>query len=182
MSVLVKTDSEVSSLSQSSPARSPRRPVYYVQSPSRDSHDGEKTTNSFNSSPVLSPILLWALLLTLTPTLLLALTPVSPPPLASLVPSSLVHARTTTTTRKGRVGSRGRISLIPLKKKAFWTMRMETNISSAVVFTVLLLLSASWCFSLPFLWFCGVQVVLKNPPSLWRYIFVVYMYDLNLSI
>lgn len=54
MSVLVKTDSEVSSLSQSSPARSPRRPVYYVQSPSRDSHDGEKTTNSFNSSPVLS--------------------------------------------------------------------------------------------------------------------------------
>ncbi|XP_050291742.1 uncharacterized protein LOC126732779 [Quercus robur] len=56
MSVLVKTDSEVSSLSQSSPARSPRRPVYYVQSPSRDSHDGEKTTNSFNSSPVLSPM------------------------------------------------------------------------------------------------------------------------------
>lgn len=56
MSVLAKTDSEVSSLSQSSPARSPRRAVYYVQSPSRDSHDGEKTTNSFNSSPVLSPM------------------------------------------------------------------------------------------------------------------------------
>ena len=56
MSVLVKTDSEVSSLTQSSPARSPRRPVYYVQSPSRDSHDGEKTTNSFNSSPVRSPM------------------------------------------------------------------------------------------------------------------------------
>ncbi|XP_059459134.1 uncharacterized protein LOC132188641 [Corylus avellana] len=56
MSMLAKTDSEVSSLSQSSPGRSPRRPVYYVQSPSRDSHDGEKTTNSFQSSPVLSPM------------------------------------------------------------------------------------------------------------------------------
>ncbi|KAK8517528.1 hypothetical protein V6N13_127699 [Hibiscus sabdariffa] len=53
---LSKTDSEVSSLSQSSPARSPRRQMYYVQSPSRDSHDGEKTTNSFNSTPVLSPM------------------------------------------------------------------------------------------------------------------------------
>ncbi|WCJ31154.1 Late embryogenesis abundant (LEA) hydroxyproline-rich glycoprotein family [Euphorbia peplus] len=55
---LSKTDSEVSSQSQSSPARSspPRRPVYYVQSPSRDSHDGEKTTNSFHSTPVISPM------------------------------------------------------------------------------------------------------------------------------
>lgn len=51
-----KTDSEVTSLSASSPTRSPRRPVYYVQSPSRDSHDGEKTTNSFHSTPVLSPM------------------------------------------------------------------------------------------------------------------------------
>ena len=50
-----KTDSEVTSLTASSPTRSPRRPVYYVQSPSRDSHDGEKTTNSFHSTPVLSP-------------------------------------------------------------------------------------------------------------------------------
>ncbi|KAL8166015.1 hypothetical protein V2J09_007514 [Rumex salicifolius] len=51
------TDSEATSLSASSPARSPPRrgPVYYVQSPSRDSHDGEKTTASFHSSPVLSP-------------------------------------------------------------------------------------------------------------------------------
>ncbi|MED6149334.1 hypothetical protein PIB30_061363 [Stylosanthes scabra] len=56
-SLLAKTDSEVSSLSQSSPARSPRRAVYYVQSPSRDSsHDGEKTTNSFQSSPLQSPL------------------------------------------------------------------------------------------------------------------------------
>lgn len=54
---LSKTDSEVSSLTQSSPTSSSptRRPVYYVQSPSRDSHDGEKTTNSFHSTPILSP-------------------------------------------------------------------------------------------------------------------------------
>lgn len=54
---LSKTDSEVSSLTPSSPTRSsPRLPVYYVQSPSRDSHDGGKTTNSFQSSPAaLSP-------------------------------------------------------------------------------------------------------------------------------
>ncbi|XP_050206610.1 uncharacterized protein LOC126656153 [Mercurialis annua] len=55
---LSKTDSEVSSQTPSSPARSspPRRPVYYVQSPSRDSHDGEKTTNSFHSTPIISPM------------------------------------------------------------------------------------------------------------------------------
>ncbi|KAF9602791.1 hypothetical protein IFM89_031560 [Coptis chinensis] len=51
-----KTDSEVTSLAPSSPTRSPRRQVYYVQSPSRDSHDGEKTTTSFHSTPVLSPM------------------------------------------------------------------------------------------------------------------------------
>ncbi|XP_072973328.1 uncharacterized protein [Typha angustifolia] len=51
-----KTDSEVTSLAPSSPTRSPRRPVYYVQSPSRDSHDGEKTATSFHSTPVLSPV------------------------------------------------------------------------------------------------------------------------------
>ncbi|KAL9238001.1 hypothetical protein vseg_012483 [Gypsophila vaccaria] len=52
-----KTDSEVTSLAASSPTRSPpRRPVYYVQSPSRDSHDGEKTATSFHSTPVLSPM------------------------------------------------------------------------------------------------------------------------------
>ncbi|PIN25227.1 hypothetical protein CDL12_02033 [Handroanthus impetiginosus] len=47
-----KTDSEVTSLAPSSPNRA----VYYVQSPSRDSHDGEKTTNSFHSTPILSPM------------------------------------------------------------------------------------------------------------------------------
>ncbi|XP_047319045.1 uncharacterized protein LOC124922354 [Impatiens glandulifera] len=57
MSMHAKTDSEVTSLAASSPTRSPpRRPVYYVQSPSRDSHDGEKTTNSFHSTPIISPM------------------------------------------------------------------------------------------------------------------------------
>ncbi|XWS14718.1 hypothetical protein CRYUN_Cryun35bG0032800 [Craigia yunnanensis] len=51
-----KTDSEVTSLAPSSPTRSPRRPVYYVQSPSRDSHDGEKNRTSFHSTPMLSPM------------------------------------------------------------------------------------------------------------------------------
>ena len=59
-----KTDSDVTSFPGSSPTRSPPRragsahgAVYYVQSPSRDStsHDGEKTTNSFHSTPLLSP-------------------------------------------------------------------------------------------------------------------------------
>ncbi|CAN6269862.1 unnamed protein product [Urochloa humidicola] len=53
-----KTDSEVTSLAPSSPPRSPprSRPVYYVQSPSRDSHDGEKTATSVHSTPALSPM------------------------------------------------------------------------------------------------------------------------------
>ncbi|CAL1398920.1 unnamed protein product [Linum trigynum] len=51
-----KTDYEVTSLAPSSPTRSPRRPAYFVQSPSRDSHDGEKTTTSCHSTPVLSPV------------------------------------------------------------------------------------------------------------------------------
>ncbi|GAV78435.1 LEA_2 domain-containing protein [Cephalotus follicularis] len=56
-----KSDSDVTSLSSSSP-RSPKRAVYYVQSPSRDSHDEDKSTStmqaptpsSFNS-PMESP-------------------------------------------------------------------------------------------------------------------------------
>ncbi|KAG8377593.1 hypothetical protein BUALT_Bualt08G0049200 [Buddleja alternifolia] len=47
-----KTDSDATSLAPSSPDHN-RRPAYYVQSPSRDSHDGEKTTTSFHSTPVL---------------------------------------------------------------------------------------------------------------------------------
>eukprot|EP00249_Psilotum_nudum_P005896 c19308_g1_i1 orf=708-1658(+) len=50
-----KSDSEVTSLAPSSPPRSPRRPVYFVQSPSRDSHDGDSKI-SFQSTPLLSPI------------------------------------------------------------------------------------------------------------------------------
>ncbi|KAJ9567055.1 hypothetical protein OSB04_003021 [Centaurea solstitialis] len=51
-----KTDSDATSLTASSPTRSPpRRPVYYVQSPSHD--DGEKNVNaamtSLNSTPAL---------------------------------------------------------------------------------------------------------------------------------
>ncbi|CAN8320818.1 unnamed protein product [Cochlearia groenlandica] len=51
-----KTDSDATSLAATSPTRSPPRPVYYVQSPSRDSHDGEKTATSFHSTPILSPM------------------------------------------------------------------------------------------------------------------------------
>uniref|UniRef100_A0ACD5YBV5 Uncharacterized protein n=1 Tax=Avena sativa TaxID=4498 RepID=A0ACD5YBV5_AVESA len=71
-----KTDSEVTSLAPSSPPRSPRTnnpvpnsssgggggvmrgTVYYVQSPSRDSHDGgdTKTATSVHSTPALSPM------------------------------------------------------------------------------------------------------------------------------
>ncbi|KAI0524353.1 hypothetical protein KFK09_003720 [Dendrobium nobile] len=47
----VKSDSDVTSLAPSSPSWSPKRPVYYVQSPSRDSHDGDKST-SMQATPV----------------------------------------------------------------------------------------------------------------------------------
>ncbi|KAJ0989261.1 hypothetical protein J5N97_007617 [Dioscorea zingiberensis] len=46
-----KSDSDVTSLAASSPPRSPKRPVYYVQSPSRDSHDGDKSS-SMHATPV----------------------------------------------------------------------------------------------------------------------------------
>lgn len=45
-----KSDSDVTSFDQSSPRSPPKRSVYYVQSPSRDSHDGD------NNSPVDSPL------------------------------------------------------------------------------------------------------------------------------
>ncbi|CAK9175545.1 unnamed protein product [Ilex paraguariensis] len=47
----VKSDSDVTSIDASSPPRSPRRPLYYVQSPSQ--HDLEKM--SYGSSPFGSP-------------------------------------------------------------------------------------------------------------------------------
>ncbi|GER50212.1 late embryogenesis abundant protein [Striga asiatica] len=49
----VKTDSEVTSIDASTPPRSPRRPLYYVQSPSHSHNDLEKM--SYGSSPFGSP-------------------------------------------------------------------------------------------------------------------------------
>ncbi|KAJ0458873.1 putative Late embryogenesis abundant protein [Helianthus annuus] len=40
-----KSESDVTSLAPSSPSRSPKRPVYFVQSPSRDSQDGDKSSS-----------------------------------------------------------------------------------------------------------------------------------------
>ncbi|GFZ11791.1 late embryogenesis abundant protein, group 2 [Actinidia rufa] len=52
-----KSESDITSLDPSSPSRSPKR-LYYVQSPSRDSHDGDKSsmqpTPNYNS-PMESP-------------------------------------------------------------------------------------------------------------------------------
>ncbi|GMY36032.1 Late embryogenesis abundant [Fagus crenata] len=52
-----KSDSDVTSLDPSSP-RSPKRPVYYVQSPPHDSHDGDKSSmqpTPVSNSPMESP-------------------------------------------------------------------------------------------------------------------------------
>ncbi|KAF5748580.1 hypothetical protein HS088_TW04G00538 [Tripterygium wilfordii] len=53
-----KSESDVTSLDLSSP-RSPKRPVYYVQSPSRDSHDEDKSSSvqatPISNSPMDSP-------------------------------------------------------------------------------------------------------------------------------
>ncbi|OWM78159.1 uncharacterized protein LOC116200970 [Punica granatum] len=46
-----KSESDITSLAPSSPSRSPKRPVYYVQSPSRDSHDGDKSS-SIQATPI----------------------------------------------------------------------------------------------------------------------------------
>ncbi|XP_058074340.1 NDR1/HIN1-like protein 6 [Magnolia sinica] len=45
-----KSESDITSLAPSSP-RSPKQPVYYVQSPSRDSHDGDKSS-SMHATPI----------------------------------------------------------------------------------------------------------------------------------
>ncbi|RDX73263.1 hypothetical protein CR513_47151 [Mucuna pruriens] len=54
-----KSESDITSLAASSPSRSPKRPVYYVQSPSRDSHDGDKSSSMqatpISNSPMESP-------------------------------------------------------------------------------------------------------------------------------
>ncbi|KAK4773500.1 hypothetical protein SAY87_028519 [Trapa incisa] len=46
-----KSESDITSLAPSSPSRSPKRHVYYVQSPSRDSHDGDKSS-SMQATPI----------------------------------------------------------------------------------------------------------------------------------
>ncbi|KAA0059303.1 uncharacterized protein E5676_scaffold347G002240 [Cucumis melo var. makuwa] len=58
--ISTKSESDVTSLAPSSPSRSPKRPTYYVQSPSRCSNDGDKsssmhTTPIYNNSPIESP-------------------------------------------------------------------------------------------------------------------------------
>ncbi|KAF6176368.1 hypothetical protein GIB67_011157 [Kingdonia uniflora] len=47
-----KSDSDMTSLAPSSPSRSPKRAVYFVQSPSRDSQDGDKSSMSMHATPV----------------------------------------------------------------------------------------------------------------------------------
>ncbi|XP_027185745.1 uncharacterized protein LOC113783729 [Coffea eugenioides] len=52
----VKSDSEVTSIDQAStPPRSPRRPLYYVQSPSHSHHHNDVDKMSYGSSPFASP-------------------------------------------------------------------------------------------------------------------------------
>ncbi|KAK9666146.1 hypothetical protein RND81_14G164000 [Saponaria officinalis] len=46
-----KSESDITSLAPSSPSRSPKRPIYFVQSPSRDSHDEDKST-SLHATPM----------------------------------------------------------------------------------------------------------------------------------
>ncbi|XP_028789312.1 uncharacterized protein LOC114745316 [Neltuma alba] len=59
MMLSAKSESDTTSLAPSSPSRSPKRPVYYVQSPSRDSHDGYKSSSMqatpISNSPMESP-------------------------------------------------------------------------------------------------------------------------------
>lgn len=54
-----KSESDVTSLAPSSPSGSPKRALYYVQSPSRDSQDGDKSSSMqatpISNSPMESP-------------------------------------------------------------------------------------------------------------------------------
>ncbi|XP_062228131.1 uncharacterized protein LOC133926296 [Phragmites australis] len=47
-----KSESDVTSLAASSPPRSPKRANYYVQSPSRESHEGGYKSSSMQATPV----------------------------------------------------------------------------------------------------------------------------------
>lgn len=60
MMLSAKSESDITSLAPSSPSRSPKGNVYYVQSPSRDSNDGDKSSSMqatpiYNNSPMESP-------------------------------------------------------------------------------------------------------------------------------
>ncbi|KDP29417.1 hypothetical protein JCGZ_18338 [Jatropha curcas] len=50
-----KSESDFTSLAPSSTSRSPKHPVYYMQSPSKDSHDRDKSS-SIQPSPMESPL------------------------------------------------------------------------------------------------------------------------------
>ncbi|KAF3783754.1 hypothetical protein EJ110_NYTH31445 [Nymphaea thermarum] len=83
------TDSEETSFGESSPSRSPQQPVYYVESPSGDSHYGEKT--SMSSTTVLSPM--------------------ESPGRTSTAYRSSSGCRSPTSGRRSSTGSRMRVSL-----------------------------------------------------------------------
>ncbi|CAA0839069.1 Unknown protein [Striga hermonthica] len=51
-----KSEFDITSLAASSPSRSPKRAMYYVQSPSRDSHDGDKSSTVHATPNFASPV------------------------------------------------------------------------------------------------------------------------------
>lgn len=54
--MLNKSESDATSLAPSSPSGSPKRPVYFVQSPSRSSHDGDKSSSMHPTPNFTSPV------------------------------------------------------------------------------------------------------------------------------
>ncbi|KAK1358294.1 Late embryogenesis abundant protein [Heracleum sosnowskyi] len=51
-----KSESDATSLAPSSPSGSPKRPAYFVQSPSRSSHDGDKSSSMHPTPNFTSPV------------------------------------------------------------------------------------------------------------------------------
>ncbi|KAA8537882.1 hypothetical protein F0562_027538 [Nyssa sinensis] len=130
---------QVTSRAPSSPTRSPRRLVYFVQSPSRDSHDGEKTTMSFHSSPVLRPMVSPPIL---TPPW--AATPGSPPlaGFQDLLSPDLARSHPTTDLLDditGRARSLGR-NAMPSKKKGCSKTKGPAKAALAIAIFLLLFL------------------------------------------
>lgn len=54
--MLNKSESDATSLAPSSPSGSPKRPAYFVQSPSRSSHDGDKSSSMHPTPNFTSPV------------------------------------------------------------------------------------------------------------------------------